>query len=184
MERLAKERLERNEAYEREKREKEEKHRRAMEVIMKKGNQLLGQDCSAAGNNRGENEDRPLARRPDSGLQGQAPTKLNAPKPPTAEANIFKMDEQQKPRTPGFRGGNNNHNAGGQASDLWPQTKPSDDIGSKIKNYIKDINKLIDSGMGQAGDGAGEEGEDEDEDEDDENIEEVPTVPETDENSK
>lgn len=44
MERLAKERQEKNAAYEREKREKEEKHRKALEVIKKKGNQLLGQD--------------------------------------------------------------------------------------------------------------------------------------------
>ena len=65
---------------------------------------------------------------------------------------------------------------------MWPQTKPSDDIGSKIKNYIKDINKLIDGGMGPTGDGA--EDEDEDEEDDDENIEEVPSVPETDENTK
>ena len=51
---------------------------------------------------------------------------------------------------------------------------------NKIKNYIKDINKLIDGGMGPMGEGADEE----DDDEDDDNIEEVPTVPETDENSK
>ena len=52
---------------------------------------------------------------------------------------------------------------------------------NKIKNYIKDINKLIDGGMGPTGEGAEEE---DDEEEDDDNIEEVPTVPETDENQK
>ena len=63
---------------------------------------------------------------------------------------------------------------------MWPQAKANDDIGNKIKSYIKDINKLIDGGMNPTGDGAEEE--DDDEEEDDENIEEVPTVPETDEN--
>ena len=62
---------------------------------------------------------------------------------------------------------------------MWPAAKPSDDIGNKIKSYIKDINKLIDAGA-PAGDGA----DDEEEDEDDDNIEEVPTVPETDDNQK
>lgn len=50
---------------------------------------------------------------------------------------------------------------------------------NKIKNYIKDINKLIDGGVSPV------EAEDDDDDEDDEeNMLEVPTVPETDENSK
>lgn len=47
-----------------------------------------------------------------------------------------------------------------------------------IKNYIKDVNKLIDQGVSPV------EAEDDDDDEDDDNIEEIPTVPETDENSK
>ena len=90
------------------------------------------------------------------------------------------MDEWPKPRTPAFRGaaaaGANENSAG---LDAWPASKPSDDIGNKIKSYIKDMNKLIDEGMKPAG--ADDEEED---DEDDENIEEVPSVPETDDSQK
>ena len=95
------------------------------------------------------------------------------------------MDEWPKPRTPAFRGGagaaganNENNNVGG-AFDAWPASKPSDDIGNKIKSYIKDMNKLIDEGMKPTG-----AEDEEDEDEDDDNIEEVPTVPETDDSQK
>ena len=63
---------------------------------------------------------------------------------------------------------------------MWPSAKPVDEIGNKIKSYIKDISNLIDEGM-KASEGADEEDEDDD---DDENMEEVPSVPETDENSK
>ena len=58
--------------------------------------------------------------------------------------------QKQKPRTPGFRGAKDNAQ---NSADMWPQSKPSEDIGSKIKDYIKDINKLIDGGMGPTGDG-------------------------------
>lgn len=74
------------------------------------------------------------------------------------------MDEQAKPKTPAFQNV--------PTADMWPQAKPHDEIGNKIKSYIKDINKLI---------AAGGEAEEEDEEEDDENIEEVPSVPFTDE---
>lgn len=96
------------------------------------------------------------------------------------------MDEwpANKPRTPAFRQGNNNHgNAGGPNGnqDAWPAAKPTDDIGNKIKSYIKDMNKLIDEGMKPSG---ADEEEDDDDDEDDDNIEELPSVPETDDSQK
>ena len=76
MERLDKERQERHEAYEREKREKEEKHRKALEDIKQRGKQLLMQDAPGQKkpiiNIRAEEENRPLARRPESGGFGAA----------------------------------------------------------------------------------------------------------------
>ena len=44
----------------------------------------------------------------------------NHPKLAENNANIFKQDEQQKPRTPGFRGGNNANNNGQSPIDMWP----------------------------------------------------------------
>ena len=85
--------------------------------------------------------------------------------------NIFQQDEYQKPKTPALRGNN---------ADIWPSPKPVDEIGNKIKSYIKDISNLIDEGMRAPGEGA----DDDEDDDDDENMEEVPSVPETDENSK
>ena len=79
------------------------------------------------------------------------------------------MDEQMKPKTPAWRGAN--------GADAWPQSKPQEDIGNKIKSYIKDMNKLIDEGVRPTC----ADDEDEDDDEED-NMEEVPTVPETDDN--
>ena len=64
---------------------------------------------------------------------------------------------------------------------VWPGQAQGEDIKLKMKNYIKDMNKLIDEEIKPAGDG---EDQEEDEDDDDENMEEVPAVPETDENSK
>ena len=117
-----------------------------------------------------EDENRPLIRRADSGLgtprSGQA-----AHKPQTPTDNVFKLDEApSKPKPPA---------SGSPGVDAWPSTKPDNDIGSKIKNYIKDISKLIDDGMP----GQGNDDEEEDE-EDEDNIEEVPTVPDTDDSSK
>ena len=65
--------------------------------------------------------------------------------------------------------------AKGNAADLnvWPGE--GQDIGLKIKNYIKDMNKLIDEEVKASG-------EDDQEESDEENMAEVPDVPETDEN--
>ena len=82
--------------------------------------------------------------------------------------NVFKMDEQPKPKTPGF--------GGGGAVDAWPQSRPMDEVGHLMKSYIKDMNKLIDEEKSNHPE------DEEDDDDDDDNIEEVPTVPETDEN--
>ena len=174
MERLAKERQERQEAYEREKREKEEKHRKAIEDIRQRGKQLLMQDVvpnqRQAAAAAAEEETRPLIRRADS-AQGQQRT---PPKPAGVAAepghNVFKMDEQPKPKTPGFGGGN--------AGDAWPQSRPMDEVGHLMKSYIKDMNKLIDDEKSNHPE------DEEDDDDDDDNIEEIPTVPETDENQK
>ena len=62
---------------------------------------------------------------------------------------------------------------------VWPGQGHGDDIGMKIKNYIKDMNKLIDEEAKAPGDG-----DDHDEDEDEDDVDELPAVPETDENSK
>jgi len=101
-----------------------------------------------------EEENRPLIKKPST----------------DANQNVFKMDEQVKPKTPAWRGAN--------AADAWPQAKPQEDIGNKIKSYIKDMNKLIDAGAPDCAD------DDDDDDDDDDNIEEVPSVPETDDNQK
>ena len=83
----------------------------------------------------------------------------------------------------GQRGGTNNE--GGQgAAELWPASRPADEIGNKIKNYIKEMSNLIDGGMGLAGEGADGVEDTEEDDDDDENIEDLPSVPETDEESK
>ena len=164
-----------------------------MEAINQRGKQLLGQDAAgawpaaagaakkppaqqaaqaamngaAAGRVAADDENRPMIRRAESGHN------INSARPTTAEGNnVFKQDEQQKPRTPGIRGNQ------GAAADAWPAQKPKDDMDNMIKNYIKDVNKLIDQGVSPV------EAEDDDDDEDDDNIEEIPTVPETDENSK
>ena len=62
---------------------------------------------------------------------------------------------------------------------MWPGQNQAEDV--RLKNYIKDMNKLIDEELKAPGDG---EDQEEDEDDEDENMEEVPAVPETDENSK
>ena len=54
-----------------------------------------------------------------------------------------------------------------------------EDIGNMMKSYIKDMNKLIDEEVKST-----RADDEEDDDDDDDNIEEVPTVPETDENQK
>mmetsp|Transcript_1749 Transcript_1749/g.2450 ORF Transcript_1749/g.2450 Transcript_1749/m.2450 type:complete len:133 (+) Transcript_1749:1368-1766(+) len=119
-----------------------------------------------------EEENRPLARRADS-AQGQQRTPQKPSAVAEANQNVFKMDEQSKPKTPGFRGGAGAYNQ----ADAWPQARPNDDIGSKIKSYIKDMSKLIDEEVKST-----RADEEEDEDDDDDNMEEVPAVPETDEN--
>ena len=85
------------------------------------------------------------------------------------------MDEQPKPKTPAWRA----PNAGNNVIDPWPAARPHEDIGSKIKSYIKDMNKLIDEGVKPAC-----ADDEDDEDDEDDNIEEVPRVPETDDNQK
>jgi len=61
---------------------------------------------------------------------------------------------------------------------MWPSAKPTDDIGTMIKSYIKDVNKLIDEGVKPAAD-------DEDEDDDDDgDFEELPRVPDSDDNRR
>lgn len=52
------------------------------------------------------------------------PSKNNAAAKPSAvennAANIFKQDEQEKPRTPGFRGGNDANKDALSPVDMWP----------------------------------------------------------------
>ena len=67
---------------------------------------------------------------------------------------------------------------------MWPASRPADEIGNKIKNYIKEMSNLIDGGMGLAGEGTDGVDDTEEDDDDDENIEDLPSVPETDEESK
>ena len=64
-----------------------------------------------------------MIRRANSGL-GMPPSKNNAAAKPSAvennAANIFKQDEQEKPRTPGFRGGNDANKDVLNPVDMWP----------------------------------------------------------------
>ena len=135
---------------------KDEKHKKALEEIKQRGQQLLKQH-----DNQKKQVPAPVKAEPkriDSGLRKREEE--------VSPANVFNDEPKRKAAA---------------SPSMWPGQAQGDDIGLKIKNYIKDMNKLIDEEAKAPGDGDDQE---EDEDEDDENIDELPAVPETDENSK
>ena len=135
---------------------KDEKHKKALEEIKQRGQQLLKQ------------HDNPKKQVPAKAEPKRVDSGLRKREEEASPANVF-IDEPKKKALPASAG-------------MWPGSNiQGDDIGQKIKNYIKDMNKLIDEEAKAPGDGDDQE---EDDDEDDDNMEDLPAVPETDENSK
>ena len=103
---------------------KDEKHKKALEDIKNRGQQLLKQGEGAKKATPNKQQE---LKRIDSGLRKREEE--------VSPLNVFKDDIKAK----------------GNAADpnVWPGE--GQDIGLKIKNYIKDMNKLIDEEVKASG---------------------------------